>query len=94
MAHWHDSNPWATRLIYVADLEDLVDALYSERSKATAMQHWYQHGTLLDGYLLPQPRGQYEAGIRYGAEGADYISLYCKQEKLRDLALRYRNSGA
>jgi len=94
MAHWHHANPWAARVIYIADLEDLVDALFSERSKQTALTHWQQHGPKLDGYLLPQPRGQYEAGIRYGAEPAEYISLYCKQEKLQELALRYRHTGA
>jgi hypothetical protein len=63
--HWHFDNPWRDRAIYVP-LQDLVP-INHQRYQADL-------GAKLDAYLLPQPDGSVEAGIRYGKEPDQYVS--------------------
>ena len=74
MPHWHDHNPWATRLRYIS-FDDLV-ALYGAEKTVRVVEK--THGKI-DAYLLKQPDGSYEFGIRYGKEGQEYLSPSCEQ---------------
>ena len=89
MAHWHDFNPWADRLIYVPDLEEFLECLYYPdnaqhyRDKCT---HYYDK---VDAYILLQPSGMHSGGIRYGREGNEYLSPYMNSAALERLARKY-----
>lgn len=92
MAHWHDHNPWADRLIYVPDLEELaacvaggsVDTIHGVKPYTVeyVVNGWRQYGKRLDAYILPQPDGRHSIGIRYGANGEEYLSPYCANLEL------------
>lgn len=65
MTFWSEDNPWADRLLSVdvaaiADADDIAGRGLGDR---------------LDGYLLEQPNGTLVAGVRYGPEPGDYLSL-------------------
>jgi hypothetical protein len=64
--HWHFKNPWRDRAIYVP--LDLLVPINSNRYRTDL-------GDKLDAYLLPQPDGSFEAGIRYGKEPNQYVSV-------------------
>src|ERR1700681_672053 len=64
--HWHFENPWRNRAIYVP--LDLLVPINSNRYRTDL-------GDKLDAYLLPQPDGSFEAGIRYGKEANQYVSV-------------------
>jgi hypothetical protein len=87
MAHWHEYNPWADRLVYVT-VEELAacvaggEILDSMTGKVSAydvehvLREFRQYGDLLDAYILPNsgsPSG-YSLGLRYGMNGRDYLS--------------------
>lgn len=76
MAHWHDFNPWAEKLIYLPDLEELAAAIAPTTKQEETLAYWRRAGKKIDAYLLPQPSGDVSVGIRYGADGAEYISIY------------------
>lgn len=75
MAHWHDFNPWAQHCVYISyeEMRELLadKPFYSDERLA-------QHGSRLDAYILPQPSEsftRYSFGLRFGREGADYLSI-------------------
>jgi len=61
-------------------------------SVETTLAHWAQHGTDLDAYILPQPSGWHDGGIRYGDEPHQYLGPDFDKEKLTALLIRYSNS--
>ena len=61
--HWHFDNPWRDKAIYVP-LQDMVPINHQ--------RYHADFGPNLDAYLLPQPDGSFEAGIRYGKEPHQY----------------------
>lgn len=102
MAHWHDFNPWADRLVYVPDLYELAECvahgtihILAENKTVPytpelAVEHWLQHGPRVDAYILPQPSGNHSIGIRYGAEGSEYFSPHnAKPHKTQALLDKY-----
>lgn len=86
MAHWHESNPWADKAVYVP-VEDLAEAVSGgtimvgsdrrivDRDARYLLQSWSAYGDRLDAYILPQPQGQHAAGVRFGPRESDYLSL-------------------
>lgn len=63
--HWHFENPWRDRAIYVP-LDELMPA------KADSYRTAY--GEKLDAYILVQPTGSFQLGIRYGKGPDQYLS--------------------
>lgn len=88
--HWHDSNPWAERVIYIP--VELAAEIATQPTQwmlsdaAAVLRHWRHYGQALDAYLLPGPSG-ISLGVRYGADGPDYLSPMANQAKAR-LVLR------
>lgn len=50
---------------------------------------WSQRGNKLDAYILPQPDGFHDIGIRYGNGIEQYISPYGNKEKVQALLNKY-----
>lgn len=91
MAYWHAYNPWAARLTYIPSLEEL--ALCLERPVQRVPSSWWQYGSQLDAYILPPVQHDnlcHSAGIRYGPDGAQYLSPYCNPERLTLLWRKYQ----
>lgn len=82
MAHWHDFNPWADVIIYLPDLDELSACLDPREPKRHRLRWEYEQGIrgcdprFLDAYILPQPSGLHDVGVRYGKEGSEYYSPY------------------
>lgn len=85
MQHWHDSNPWADAIVYVP-IEELAAALAGgkvqigkdgpivDQTPERLLAQWRSYGDRLDAYILPCPDGRCSTGIRYGADGNEYLS--------------------
>lgn len=97
--HW--PNPWKD-VVYVP-IEKLVECAHGigERwsdtdgssfimTKERMLEHWKQAGDKLDAYILPQPSGWHCIGIRYGADGPQYLSPMGDQEKVAQLLKRFQ----
>jgi hypothetical protein len=89
--HYRDANPWSGRAIYVPyrrwlecvnfRAHKLVDQGISEDR--------------IDCYLLRQPNGKMQAGLRYGVGGEAYFSPEVTDQKKADsLAVEYSEDGA
>ena len=63
--HWHFDNPWRRKAIDVP-LEDVLPL--------TAKAYLRDYGPKLDAYILVQPDGRHEVGVRYGKEPHQYVS--------------------
>lgn len=89
LAHWHDSNPWADSVCYIP--VELAAALceYSWGADET-LAHWRQYGEKLDAYILPQPSGRHCLGVRYGAEGPEYISPHGNEARMALALIAWR----
>jgi len=83
MAHWHDHNPWADRLVYAPSLEAWLDCLDKCYQRETYEQRARER--LVDCYILPQPNGQHSMGMRHGPNGEDYYSPMCDAAKAQEL---------
>ena len=59
-------------------------------TKEKILEHWRSAVDKLDPYILPSAKGSHCMGIRYGAEGSQYLSPYPNQEKLQALLDKYR----
>ena len=79
--HWHDLNPWKDKILYIP--VELAASLceYSWSDEET-LTHWRQYGDKLDAYILPQPSGLHCLGVRYGADGPEYVSPHANQKAL------------
>ena len=87
MAHWHDYNPWANKLIYVPSIAEVI----GKKAEARILK---QYGERVDAYILPQPEGIPPSfGVRYGKEGHEYLSPYVwhLQKHLERLITKYSN---
>lgn len=97
--HWHAQNPWADRLIYVP-IEELAEcgihvgqliAQVGELDHIWTVEieldYWSQYGSKLDAYILTGPI--LTGGVRFGPDGADYLSPGFSLPKLRALMLKY-----
>jgi hypothetical protein len=96
--HW--PNPWPD-VIYVP-IEELA-ACYAALGQGCTdidgsrfvwtvdrvLEHWSQAGDKLDAYILPQPSGWHDIGIRYGSEGHQYLSPGADRERVTALLKRY-----
>lgn len=84
--YWHNRNPWKDKLVYVT-LDEINEIINYE-------PNWRQHDYRLDPYLLPSPDPEYfSAGVRFGPEGADYISLHIDQMKTQALFAKVKMRG-
>jgi hypothetical protein len=91
MTHWHNFNPWADHIVYLPDLKELsacLDPYDPERQ----LNRWLrERGEKLDAYILPQPSGWHDCGVRYGEEGSEYYSPHIDRY-IADLLLnKYRS---
>lgn len=101
MAHWHSYNPWADRLVYLPDLKELALVLFdprvSMRTPAERVAHWETFGGKIDAYLIKQPDGWIEVGLRFGQELHEYSSPNCasktQQEGLKELWELHKGEG-
>jgi hypothetical protein len=83
--HWHEQNPWRDKVVYVP-LERLAECVAGGTvsigldgpvvpyDAAFVLARWERTSDRLDGYILPQPGGFHSIGVRYGAEGSQYLS--------------------
>ena len=96
--HW--KNPW-NDVVYVP-IEELAECDYMLGkscgmpdgtsvlvTKEFILEHWRSCGDKLDAYILPQPSGFHSIGIRYGAEGSEYISPMGDEDKVQELLNKY-----
>lgn len=96
--HW--PNPWSD-VVYVP-LEELAEVAQGIGERWSDLQgspfimttemmleHWRQAGDKLDAYILPCPSGYHCIGIRYGAEGPQYLSPAGNTEKVTALLQKY-----
>jgi hypothetical protein len=63
--HWHFENPWRQKAIYVP-IEDLLPLTHKGYVSA--------YGEKLDAYILRQPDGSFQSGVRYGVNEDQYLS--------------------
>lgn len=97
--HWE--NPWEDAV--PVPIEELVECAVGLgaswrdtdgssfiMTKERMLEHWRNAGEKLDAYILPQPSGFHSMGIRYGAEGSQYLSPLGDKEKLAALLKRYQ----
>lgn len=95
--HW--PNPW--EVIYVP-IEELAECDYGLDkwcgqsngpsfilTKEKILEHWRTAGDKLDAYILIQPSGNHDIGIRYGAKGSEYLSPHANQKKVAALLKKY-----
>jgi hypothetical protein len=73
MAHWHDFNPWADVLVYLPDIDEAA-ACIRPTDPHTVKQRWLRCGKKLDIYILPQPSGWHDFGVRFGPKPEQYLS--------------------
>lgn len=96
-AHWHDVNPWRDSVVYVP-LERLaacaagglvreVDGSVVPYDADWILRHWRRCGGQLDAYILPQPSGVHSIGVRYGADGPEYLSPHNENPDLTNALL-------
>lgn len=96
---WHEHNPWNDHILYVP-IEELaachmsVGQPYARNgdeiliyTKEMVLDQWHQHGGKLDAYILTGPI--LTAGVRYGAEGREYLSPGFSLPKLWTLVQKY-----
>lgn len=93
MAHWHDHNPWADRLIYLPDLEELSACLDSA-NPTRHLDRWLNEHSKLDAYLIRNPNGFHSCGLRYGPEEDQYLSPQINEYLAELLMSKYSNAGA
>lgn len=87
---WRDSNPWSGQCVYVPYRRFL--ACTSLRASQIVDNGWDE--SKVDAYLLPQPDGSLSAGLRYGADGPDYLSPMVTDAKAAaDLATEFGSDG-
>lgn len=91
MAHFHSSNSWAHKLVYLPSLEELADELGPER-RAKSLHHWQACGKKLDLYVI---RGDalspdYSIGLRYGAKPEEYLPIWAPQHTAKKLFNKYK----
>lgn len=88
MAHWHDFNPWADKIVYVPSLEELAQCCSTDIERT--VERWRTNGSRLDAYILPNPSSWHSIGVRYGPKGPDYLSPYNRfNETTKSLLLKY-----
>ncbi len=96
--HW--PNPWDD-VVYVP-IEELAacyaalgqDCIDIDGSRFVwtvdrVLEHWRSAGDKLDAYILPQPSGWHDIGIRYGSKGNQYLSPGADRERVTALLKRY-----
>jgi hypothetical protein len=106
--YWHEVNPWRDDVVYVplaelaaclegGNLQDMHGNVVPN-SAEHIMARWQRTSELyetpgqLDAYILPQPSGDHSAGVRYGAEGSQYISPYVERRAdLQRLLEKYKH---
>lgn len=88
MAHWHDFNPWADRLIYLPDMQELSACVDPFKPEDFYSRVFREHGYKVDAYILPK---SLEVGVRYGKEGSEYYSPYVNQWIAKLLVSKYSN---
>lgn len=104
--YWHQHNPWADSVVYVPIEElamcqhGLGETIQIQSTDDTSeykiytidmvLDHWRYHGNQVDAYILPQPSGHHDMGIRFGPDGPNYLSPHPVKDKLQLLLDRYR----
>lgn len=100
--HWHAYNDWADRVVYVPieELAEVVaggtiqlrDGSVVAKDADYLLDHWESFGEYLDAYVLPNENHRNLLGIRYGAEGREYLSLENRNPELvSELLEKYRD---
>jgi hypothetical protein len=69
--HWFFENPWRQKAVFVPFDQFLRNTIGAMCWK-TRLQR--QYGEKFDAYILAQPDGSFQAGIRYGANPDQYLS--------------------
>lgn len=98
--HW--INPWEdaipVTLEELAGCHEGLDTYYGDgqggrvlMTEEAILAHWRsgEKGPL-DAYILPCPSGWHSIGIRYGAEGSQYLSPPANRERTAALLRRYQ----
>ena len=99
MAHWHDFNPWADTIVYIPSLEELAECV-TGRSVKECVDRWIAQSKLygtpgkLDAYILPQPSGFHDIGVRWGERPEYYFSPGAIKDKTQALLDKYGPKGA
>lgn len=95
--HW--PNPWHVVYVPIEELAGAVAGLGKTwrdvdgstfiMTEERTLEHWRQAGDKLDAYILPQRSGFHSIGIRYGAEGSEYLSPMSDVAKVQALLKKY-----
>lgn len=103
--HWHEHNPWRDEIFY-APLELLAKCVaggtvFISSTGETLpydvpyiLNQWGRAGDRLDGYILPQPHGRHSIGVRYGAEGSQYLSPHNSNPEITEALLHFLRISA
>ena len=96
--HW--VNPWPEAI--PVPLEELaacvaggtvrtVSGAVKDYTVPYVLEEWRRYGERLDGYLLVGGEsGHISVGVRFGADGPEYLSPYCQHKDIaRDLVAKY-----
>lgn len=85
--HWHEQNPWKDKIVYIT-VDEMTEILATDyQPKNQLLRHFAQYGEKLDAYLMPNfLTDTPTAGIRFGAMGEEYLSLYIPQERMGRVA--------
>lgn len=97
----HYIHPWDDAVIVpieeLAECYDGLNKLYHDKdggsfimSREIVLENWKYGKEKLDPYILPQPSGFHDIGIRYGDEPSEYLSPAANKEKTAALLLKYR----
>ena len=57
-------------------------------TKDKILQYWRNAHPKLDAYILPQPSGWHDIGVRYGSEPHQYLSPPADKERTAELLKR------
>lgn len=92
--YWHDHNPWKDDVVYIspAEADGLLQEVYMDDTYW--MEVFLRHDGIIDAYLLPQPGGRFSFGIRYGKDGPEYLSPYCRDETAQKIYDRRKGEKA
>lgn len=102
--NWDEYNPYSDSIVYVP-LDELAKCIVALNgggniglqdgtsvpfTKEFLLDHWKeQQGTALDAYILVQPSGFHDLGVRYGKKDSHYLSYEGDKDKVAALLKKY-----
>ena len=99
IVHW--TNPYTVVNVPIEELVKVAHGIgerwRDQRTDSTfimteeeMLKHWRSYGEKLDAYILPQPSGWHDIGVRYGDKDHQYLSPMGNKEKVTALLKKYQ----